>query len=79
MAKQLINLGTPNGHNGDVVRDAFRKVNENFTELYGNLQGVIPDPAGHSGEFLKSNGTSIEWVPAATVTVLDGGTASTVF
>jgi chromosome segregation ATPase len=34
MAKQLINLGTPNGKNGDVIRDAFNKVNQNFDELY---------------------------------------------
>jgi len=34
MAKQEINLGTPNGKDGDLVRDAFNKVNQNFTELY---------------------------------------------
>ena len=74
MAKQIINLGTPNGRNGDVVRDAFTKVNANFSELYGNLQGVIPNPAGQTGKFLTSTGTAIEWVA-----ILDGGTATTVF
>lgn len=34
MAKQLINLGTPNGGNGDTVRVAFSKINNNFSELY---------------------------------------------
>lgn len=34
MAKQLINLGTPNGGNGDTVRVAFSKINDNFSELY---------------------------------------------
>jgi len=35
MAKQTINIGTAaNSGNGDVLRTAFTKVNENFTELY---------------------------------------------
>ena len=33
MAIQLINLGTPNGRDGDNVRIAFGKINGNFTEL----------------------------------------------
>ena len=46
MAQELINLGTPNGNDGDVVRDAFSKVNANFTELYStiNLLGGSVDP-----------------------------------
>jgi len=36
MAKQLINVGTgPDTKNGDTVRNAFIKVNNNFDELYG--------------------------------------------
>ena len=36
MAKQTINLGTgPNTLDGDKVRTAFSKVNDNFDELYG--------------------------------------------
>jgi len=34
MAKQTINLGHPNGKDGDLIRDAFSKVNDNFTDLY---------------------------------------------
>jgi len=34
MAKQDIDIGTPNGKDGDLVRDAFNKVNQNFIELY---------------------------------------------
>jgi len=37
MAKQLINLGTPNGRDGDTVRVAFTKINGNFSELYVGL------------------------------------------
>jgi len=36
MTQQTINLGTaPGGSDGDDARSAFRKVNDNFTELYG--------------------------------------------
>lgn len=35
MAQKLINIGTgPNTKDGDIVRAAFDKVNQNFTELY---------------------------------------------
>lgn len=40
MAIQLINLGTPDGNDGDAIRDAFQKVNDNFTELYDALGGT---------------------------------------
>lgn len=39
MAKQQINLGTPDKGNGDPLRVAFAKVNANFDELY-TLTGV---------------------------------------
>jgi acetyltransferase-like isoleucine patch superfamily enzyme len=37
MTKQTINLGTPDKGNGDPLRVAFTKVNDNFTELYNAL------------------------------------------
>jgi hypothetical protein len=37
MAKQLINLGTPNGRDGDTVRVAFTKINDNFNDLYSSI------------------------------------------
>jgi hypothetical protein len=38
MAQQIINIGTsPNDGTGDTVRDAFDKVNDNFTEVYDGL------------------------------------------
>lgn len=40
MAIQLINLGTPDGNDGDAIRDAFQKVNNNFNELYNLEQDV---------------------------------------
>lgn len=43
MAKKTINLGTPNGKDGDVIRDAFGKVNDNFNELYALTGGTAAD------------------------------------
>ena len=41
MAKQVINLGTsPNKGDGDPLRNAFDKVNDNFTELYTDIKQV---------------------------------------
>jgi hypothetical protein len=37
MTKQIINLGTADKGNGDPLRTAFDKVNQNFTELYTAL------------------------------------------
>jgi hypothetical protein len=35
MAKQTINIGTSaNTKDGDIIRDAFNKVNQNFDEIY---------------------------------------------
>lgn len=43
MAKQIINLGTsPNSGTGDRLRVAFNKVNENFTEVYVNMESISP-------------------------------------
>lgn len=51
MAKQIIDLGSSaNKGDGDPLRTAFRKINENFTELYavngdadGAVTNVLPD------------------------------------
>jgi hypothetical protein len=41
MARQTINVGTgPNSLDGDVIRNAFIKVNENFVDLYLYNQAV---------------------------------------
>ena len=41
MAKQVINLGTsPNKGDGDPLRNAFDKVNDNFDELYNDIKQV---------------------------------------
>lgn len=44
MAKQTINLGSsPNAKDGDLIRDAFNKVNQNFDELYALNGGTSAD------------------------------------
>jgi len=37
MTQQIINLGTADKGNGDVLRTAFGKVNANFAELYNQI------------------------------------------
>jgi hypothetical protein len=41
MGQEHINVGTPNGQNGDFVRDAWVKAQDNFSELYNQDRGVI--------------------------------------
>lgn len=42
MAKQLVGIGTEaNDQTGDLIRDAFDKINDNFNELYGS-GGHVP-------------------------------------
>lgn len=42
MSKKVINVGTsPNSKNGDPLRTAFIKINENFTELYTSSEDYI--------------------------------------
>ena len=53
MAKQVINIGTTaNDGTGDPIRDAFDKVNDNFTELYS-------DDAGDVGSIVAGTGISV--------------------
>ena len=91
MAKQTINIGTgPNTKNGDPIRTAFQKVNENFTELY-NLTGVVQltelaqDYAAEMFINGDHEGITVEYDDVTNkfnLTVaqdFDGGAASTIF
>jgi hypothetical protein len=41
MTRQIINTGTsPNDKSGDTLRNAFNKINNNFTELYSGLPAL---------------------------------------
>lgn len=63
MAKQTINIGTAaNDGTGDQLRSAFTKINSNFTELYEHdANSELPSQAGHTGKYLKTNGTESSW------------------
>jgi hypothetical protein len=42
MAKQIINVGAaPNDGTGDLLRNAFIKTNDNFTEVYNSLNPLV--------------------------------------
>jgi hypothetical protein len=50
MAQQIIDIGTsPDSNDGDDLRTAFIKVNENFTELYGIAANGVTGPTGPRG------------------------------
>ena len=81
MSQQIINIGaTPNDAQGDPLRVAYSKINQNFTELYtgdgivtvrrviaGNPSVTI-DPPG---------GTGIVTITANQVLEVDGGQSDT--
>jgi hypothetical protein len=78
MTIELINLGSSaNDNTGDPLRLAFTKCNNNFSELYSNLgPGYVPNPVGHQGEVLVSDGTSVVWTsaPFGNTTIYAGDT-----
>ena len=92
MAKQTINLGTPNGKDGDIIRDAFQKVNQNFTELYtltggtaAELKELAQDYAAdmfvngnHSGLAVDYNDSNNALNLILNLSI-DGGAASTTY
>jgi len=52
MTLQVINVGTtPNDGQGDAIRTAYIKCNENFAELYSRVQETPPStPVGADGD-----------------------------
>jgi len=52
MALQVINVGlTPNDGQGDAIRNAYIKCNDNFAELYSRVQDTPPaSPTGTVGD-----------------------------
>ena len=68
MAKKTVNIGTSaNKGNGDPLRTAFGKINDNFDELYSAL--------GSDGDLFDPNSVDQSLVPTTTNTV-DLGSAS---
>lgn len=92
MAKKLINLGNPNGKNGDLIRDAFNKVNQNFDELYilagqGSAQELEELAQDYASEMFTNGtheGVAVEYNDASNtmniaVIEIDGGSAASEF
>ncbi len=90
MSRQLINLGNENAGNGDPLRIAFSKINNNFSEVYAllggpsaDLQELAQDYAAAMLTTATHNGITATYDDSTnklTLTVvIDGGTSSTVF
>lgn len=62
MAKQTIDIGTsPNKGDGEPIRSAFNKINENFTELYDRDFNTDSQTLSITGDTLSiSNGNSVD-------------------
>jgi hypothetical protein len=52
MTQQVINVGaSPNDGDGNPIRTAFIKCNDNFSELYSRVQESVPSsPTGSLGD-----------------------------
>ena len=74
MTKQTINVGTANKGDGDPLRNAFVKINNNFDELYATTGAdvQIPSQATHNGKFLTTNGATLSWATTATNELVNG-------
>lgn len=89
MARQNINIGTSaNSRNGDSIRNAFSKVNDNFTELYATLAASsLTELAQDYAAAMLTNGThsgvNVVYNDSANTlnisVTIDGGTATTTF
>ena len=75
MAKQIVNIGsTANAKNGDPLRTAFDKINQNFTELYTRTNDdiQIPSQTGNANKYLKTDGAALSWATVAGDTLVNG-------
>jgi hypothetical protein len=92
MARQAINIGTADKGNGDPLRTAFNKVNQNFTELYAltggtaaDLKELAQDYAAEMFVYGNHSGLTATYDDASNALNLilnlniDGGSASTVY
>lgn len=91
MAQQLINIGSsPNKGDGDAIRTAFDKVNDNFTELYLDVVDLKIAVDGTSGDTILANAVKgdvigqdssiiVDSVNAKVTASLDGDVTGSVF
>jgi len=70
MAKQVINIGaTANDKSGDLLRTAFTKVNDNFTELYARAVNTDAQTLTLNGSALSISGGNSVTLPASGTTL----------
>lgn len=63
MAKQTINIGTnQDDGTGDLLRVAFNKVNENFTEIYNELGGTDLSSISFNANVISTDTTNMDIV-----------------
>lgn len=90
MTQQIINVGTADQGNGDPLRTAFVKVNENFTELYtlvgvASLTELAQDYAAQMLVNGNHEGATVEYddinnkLNIIVAQDYDGGAASTIY
>ena len=80
MAKQTINIGSsPNKGDGDPLRDAFDKINDNFTELYTLTGGTTAELKELSQDYISEmivnathSGISVAYNDTANTLALTG-------
>lgn len=73
MTKQIINIGTSaNKGDGDPLRTAFRKANENFTELYNRAVNTDAQTLTLTGNTLAITGGNSVELPIAPTGDLKG-------
>ena len=85
MARKIIDVGTiGNDGTGDSIRDSFRKVNDNFRELYSSLglgerlsfTGLTDTPDSYVGQTDSSSGTgSLDKINGPVITPNSGFTS----
>jgi hypothetical protein len=68
MAQEIINVGSsPDAGDGDTLRSALIKTNNNFTELYGKV-GDFPDGLGVTGQTLVIQGDgTVSWASPGSI------------
>lgn len=63
MTQQVINVGSaPNDGQGDPIRTAFQKCNNNFSQLFAYPQPVVPaTPTGIQGDVAGMYASDAAW------------------
>ena len=80
MTLQTINIGVaPNDGNGDPLRTAFDKTNQNFVELYSNMLVINAPSKQANGYVWLPNGVLMQWGTVAANTSTGNATFSVAF